>query len=188
MKRISRADLETNDEEPKFVPMILPRSVIKKLKEKPKFIPVILPKAARRKLISVALTLIFLAGCAGNQAQPQAEVDIKPVMDQLIEVHKEYIEAINTFQLMSEDLVRIALFEVGFAREAMGADLQLIPGEALSILDKYEKIARKYEGKQMTDYEKGQIAGMRWRFIYKMGDWLVEKVGPSVLQIFKLAL
>jgi len=186
MKRISRADLETNDEEPKFVPMILPKSVIKKLKEKPEFIPVILPKAARRKLISVALTLIFLAGCAGNQ--PQAEMDIKPVMDQLIEVHEQYIEAINTFQLMSEDLVRIALFEVGFAREAMGADLQNIPGEALSILDKYEKIARKYQGKKMTNYEKGQIAGMRWRFLYKMGGWLIGKIGPSVLQIFKLVL
>jgi len=147
-------------------------------------------KEARKmkKLIYIALILVFLAGCAGNQAQSQAEVDIKPVMDQLIEVHREYIEAINTFQLMSEDLVRIALFEVGFAREAMGADLQLIPGEALSILDKYEAIARKYEGKQMTDYEKGQIAGMRWRFIYKMGGWLIGKIGPSVLQIFKLAL
>jgi len=49
MRKISRADLETNDEEPKFVPMILPKSAMKQLKEKPEFIPVVLPKAARRK-------------------------------------------------------------------------------------------------------------------------------------------
>ena len=138
-----------------------------------------------RGAAAIILILALTAGCAELRLQPQ-EVDTgDKTLEELIGFHRDYLKAIEELRLLSEDLVKIARFETGFVRASMGADLAALPAEALAILERYEAIAREAEGRELTDDEKGSIAGMRWRFLYKVGTWLVRYVGPEALSAFK---
>ena len=139
-------------------------------------------------LILLSAFTIQLYGCASTQTQNGQSSEYQDIMTQLLTLHDEYVAAIQTMKLKSEDIVDIALFEVGFVREGIGADLQNIPGEALTILDRYQKLALEAEGRELNALEKGQIAGMRLRFIYKMSEWMLLKVGPGLIKALTLAL
>jgi len=139
----------------------------------------------------IALMLFFLAGCATatNQQDIVSSSDDQ-IIKELLSLHKSYVEAVKNLKLVSDDLIDIALFETGFLRESLGTDLQNIPGEALSILNRYEAIARKAKlnGVPLNDYEKGQIIGMRWRFLYRVVREAVHMVGPQILDALKIVL
>ncbi|MHA1401995.1 MAG: hypothetical protein ACTSQE_16730 [Candidatus Heimdallarchaeaceae archaeon] len=145
------------------------------------------------RFLMVVIVVLLITGCSTVNTNPfvgfeSSKVGTDQIVGQLVEIHKQYIEAINKFELTSDDLVSIALFEVGFVRESMGLDLQNMKAEALAILDRYEEIARVAEGKELDNYEKGQIAGLRWRFLYLVGRKIVEKMGPEMLNVFKIVL
>jgi len=138
-----------------------------------------------RGAAAIILILALTAGCAELQLQPQEADTGDKTLEELIGLHRDYLRAIEELKLLSADLVAIALFETAFVRESMGADIHALPAEALEILGRYEAIAREAEGRELTDDEKGRIAGMRWRFLYKVGSWLVRYVGPEALSAFK---
>jgi len=141
-----------------------------------------------KKLIPVLLIglTIQLSGCATTTGQ-SVPMD-KAAIDQLMAFQKQYIEAIETLQLSAGDLANIAAFEIGFLKESVGADISKLPGEATQIMAEYKKLADQMAGGQgLTDYQKGQIIGMRWRFLYVIGDWLWKTYGAGILSALKLA-
>ena len=140
-------------------------------------------------IIAVLGVAILLTACASTQTQNNQSSEYQDIVNQLLALHDKYVEAIQTMKLKSKDIAGIAAFEYGLVSEGLGVDLQNIPGEALSILERYKSLALKdREAKEFTDRELGQIAGMRLRFIYKMSEWMILKVGPGLIKALTLAL
>jgi len=140
-----------------------------------------------KKLIPILLIVMFM-GCATTSLTGQSTAPPKELMAQLVELNQNYIKAIETLKLSAGDLANIAAFEIGFLKESVGADISKLPGEATQIMAEYKKLADQMAGGQgLTDYQKGQIIGMRWRFLYVIGDWLWKTYGVGILSALKLA-
>ena len=140
-----------------------------------------------KKLIPILLIVMFM-GCATTSLTGQSTAPPKELMAQLVELNQNYIKAIETLKLSAGDLANIAAFEIGFLKESVGADINKLPGEATQIMAEYKKLVDHMAGGQgLTDYQKGQIIGMRWRFLYVIGDWLWKTYGAGILSALKLA-
>jgi len=105
-----------------------------------------------------------------------------------IRITDEHIQNIETLKVIAERLAIVSEFSTSFIRTSLGVHINMLPKEAVDVLDAIDELVSTTPVEEMTDAQKGELLGHWTRFVTRNTLEIVSEFAPDVLTVAGIAL
>ena len=126
-----------------------------------------------KKLFIFFLILVFSFACAST---PKYSARLQ----------KNYKIMMTQANNLAKVLCKYSEMSSCFWRSLLGEDINKLPHEAITILERIEQIVKGKKPEELTDCEKGEILGLWLRFSSLVGEEVVSRLPKDIAKFVAL--